>query len=137
MKALIDAGPLVAITDPFDTHHGRCREALAALDGGPFLTSWPAMAEAMYLVGRKGGYHAQEALWGVVRRGAVAVGDVPGSEWERLATLMKKYRDLPMDLADASLLVLAEREELLTIFTLDSDFEIYRVGTGQSLHLVP
>lgn len=54
-----------------------------------------------------------------------------------MATLMQKYRDRPMDLADASLVVAAERLGLHRVFTLDSDFHIYRLADGSALECIP
>lgn len=51
--------------------------------------------------------------------------------------LMAKYHDLPMDLADASLVAAAEQLGIKTIFTIDSDFQIYRTIDGSSLDLIP
>ena len=56
---------------------------------------------------------------------------------ERMRTLMEQYRDVPMDLADASLVAVAEERGLDTIFTLDSDFRIYRLPRGRSFTVVP
>jgi predicted nucleic acid-binding protein len=54
-----------------------------------------------------------------------------------MAALMEKYRDTPMDLADASLVVVAESRSLRRVFTIDSHFRIYRLGDGSALEMVP
>lgn len=127
---LIDAGPLVALISAGDRHHRACRETLETLEE-PIGTVWPALTEAMYLL--RNSWAAQQALWEVLERGAVelislAIDDVP-----RMRELMKKYRDLPMDLADAALVRVAEREKIRRIFTLDRrDFALYRpIGIGR------
>jgi hypothetical protein len=58
-------------------------------------------------------------------------------DWERMRLLMRQYRDIPMDLADASLVAAAERHKLRRIFTLDSDFYAYRIEDKQPFDIVP
>ena len=91
----------------------------------------------MYLLGARIGWPAQERLWSLVLRGALVVqpGDEP--QRRRSAALMEKYRDLPMDLADATLVALAEDLDQRRIFTLDSDFQLYRFRDRQPFELVP
>ena len=62
----------------------------------------------------------------------LATEDVP-----RIRTLMEKYRDVPMDLADASIVRVAERDGIMDVFTLDRDFMIYRVGRGRTISIRP
>ena len=131
---LTDAGPLVALLDRGEPDHVRCREALGRLHG-PMLTTWPAFTEAMYLLGEAGGWKAQEALWRLLNRGDLLV-DMP-RRLDRIAALMGKYRDVPMDLADASLVALAEERGSTTVLTLDRDFRVYRLPRGKPFTLVP
>ena len=122
---LADAGPLVAFVDADDQHHGKCVAAWKQLKE-PLVTTWPALTEAMYLLADLP--IAQEALWEMFTRRAIEflaldVRDVP-----RIQELMRKYRDLPMDLADAALIRVAERESIRKIFTVDRrDFGVYRL----------
>ena len=121
---LIDAGPLVALIHADDAHHGRCRDALRAIRE-PLITVWPAVTEAMYLLGFS--WKAQDALWELLERGVVGLAALGLPEQTRMRELMKRYRDLPMDLADAALVAVAERERVRRIFTLDQrDFRVYR-----------
>jgi predicted nucleic acid-binding protein len=133
---LTDAGPLVALIDAAEVDHDRCREALDELRL-PLLTTWPAFTEAIYLLGRAGGWPAQEALWRLVRRGDLDVADPTPSATERAARLMEKYADRPMDLADATLVALAEERGLTHVFTLDDDFHIYRIKSRRRFEVVP
>ena len=72
-------------------------------------------------------WQAQEALWEMIEMGAVEILPLGVDDVPRMKELMRKYRDLPMDLADAALVRVAERERLRRIFTLDRrDFQIYR-----------
>lgn len=132
---LVDAGPLIALIHADDRHHDACRDALQRMRG-PLGTVWPVITEAMYLLGFSP--RAQDALWelladGVLRILSLDEGDVP-----RMRELMRKYRDLPMDLADAALVRVAERERIATVFTIDRrDFEIYRPRGLPRFHILP
>jgi len=100
------------------------------------LTTWPAFTEAMYLLGDAGGWRAQDALWDLVEQGHVEIA--APTESRRMRALMDKYQDQPMDLADASLVALAEERHLRDIFTLDRvDFQTYRIRKNQTFHLWP
>ena len=114
----------MALIHADDRHHASCREALERIRE-PLATVWPVITEAMYLLDFSS--QAQDALWRLLERDAVKIlpldpGDVP-----RMRELMRKYRDLPMDLADAALVRAAERERISRVFTIDRrDFEVYR-----------
>lgn len=121
---LVDAGPLIALIHKDDAHHAACVAELRSITE-PLGTVWPALTEAMYLLSFS--WKAQEALWEMVERGVVNLLEIEGRDFARIRELMKKYRDLPMDLADAALVAVAERERIRRIFTLDRrDFEVYR-----------
>ena len=132
---LTDAGPLIALIDQGEKHHRACVQCLGELTG-PMLTTWPAFTEAMYLLGEAGGWIAQDALWSLAEQGDVEIAE-QGAEG-RIRVLMEKYQDRPMDLADASLVVLAEQQGLRDIFTLDhADFRIYRINGRHAFRLWP
>ena len=102
------------------------------------LTTWPAFTEAMYLLGEAGGWAAQDVLWALVEQGDVQIAEEILGHHVRMRTLMGKYRDRPMDLADASLVELAEIRGLRDIFTLDrADFQIYRLNRRLAFRLWP
>jgi predicted nucleic acid-binding protein len=90
----------------------------------------------MYLLGSVGGYQYQAELWRLWQAGRLALHDLNSSELQRMSTLMEKYRDTPMDLADASLVVVAESLTLRRVFTLDRDFYIYRLADGTALEVI-
>lgn len=131
---LTDAGPLVALIDQGEPDHKSCVEALGRLRG-PMVTTWPAFTEAMYLLGDAGGWQAQEALWRLQQRGDVVV-EIP-VQLERAIDLMRRYKDLPMDLADATLVALAEERNRGTVFSLDKDFRVYRLARGKAFRVLP
>jgi predicted nucleic acid-binding protein len=101
------------------------------------LTTWPVVTEAMYLLGDAGGWPAQRALWAMIERGALDVVELQTSEIARARALMEKYRDVPMDIADASLVAVAETRGLKRIFTLDSDFDVYRYRGREAFAVIP
>ena len=131
---LTDASALVALLDPDELHHARCVETLKSLHG-LLLTTWPAFTEAMYLLGRNKGWPAQNGLWRLIQEGVLVVAPQPASM--RMAHLMEQYRDLPMALADASLMDLAEERGALLIFSLDNDFRVYRTSKGGVVQVLP
>jgi len=123
-SVLVDAGPLVALLDRSDLHHAACKRALESIRI-PLTTVWPVVAEAMYLLGFS--FRAQEALFEMLENGAVSILSLNAPDLPRIRALMKKYRDLPMDLADAALVRVAERERIPDVFTVDRrDFKLYR-----------
>jgi predicted nucleic acid-binding protein len=134
---LTDAGPLVALIDRNDSNHARCLETIKRLPKVPLLTTWPALTEAMYLLFRDVGYAGQVALWKLYQSDGLALHDLGIDEIEDMIEWMDKYRDAPMDLADASLMATAEQLNLRRIFTLDSHFRIYRLSDGSVLDRVP
>lgn len=89
----------------------------------------------MYLLSDAAGWSGQEALWRLQHRGDVAV-EMP-AKIERVMELMYKYRAVPMDLADATLVVPAEERELETVFSLDRRFRTYRRGRGRPFTILP
>ncbi|RRR70688.1 MAG: PIN domain-containing protein [Candidatus Viridilinea halotolerans] len=133
---LTDTGPLVALLDRDDMHHAACLAVAQRLPARPLLTTWPCFTEAMYLLGAVGGYTYQAELWRLYATGKLVLHDLIPSELERMITLMAQYHDTPMDLADASLIAVAESQHLREIFSLDSDFYIYRLANKSVLHII-
>lgn len=133
---LTDAGPLIALIDADEADHERCRAALDSLSL-PLLTTWPAFTEAMYLLGQAGGWPGQQALWRLLFREDLVVATPAADANERAAQLMERYADRPMDLADATLVALAEERGLTRVFTLDADFHVYRIEGRRRFEVVP
>ncbi len=132
---LVDAGPLVALIDRADPSHDACVATLKTLRD-PLVTVWPAFTEAMYLLGRS--WQGQKALWSRLETEALALAPLDEVDAPRMRELMDKYRDLPMDLADAALVRVAERDALTQIFTLDrKHFSVYRPGRRRRFSVVP
>jgi predicted nucleic acid-binding protein len=122
---LVDTGPMVALVDPNDQYHGACLETFKKLLP-PLGTVWPVITETMYLL--TGRLRGQEGVWGLIERGAIELLPFGLADVPRTRELMRQYADLPMDLADAALIAVAEREGIRKIFTVDrKDFSVYRL----------
>jgi predicted nucleic acid-binding protein len=133
---LCDASPLVSLVNRKDPHHPRCVAALPKLSS-PLLTTWPCFTEAMYLLYRYAGWLGQQELWDYIANKFLIIHFNTESEQRRMQELMERYRDIPMDLADASLVAVAEVLKQRQIFTLDSDFHIYRMYGNITFDIVP
>jgi hypothetical protein len=121
---LVDTGPLVAVLDRSDPDHAKCVDTLQSIDER-LITVWPVITEAMYLL--RSFQTAQDALLEMVESNVVEVLTFETGDISRVRELIRKYRDLPMDFADAALVRVAEREKIRQVFTLDRrDFQIYR-----------
>ena len=131
---LIDTGPLVALLDRGEPEHARVVETLGVLSGR-LVTTWPVLTEAMYLVYRAGGWMGQRHLWALVLSERLEILALTNG-LERMHSLMDKYHDTPMGLADASLVAAAEVTGCRRVLTLDSDFRVYRIGDRVEFDLV-
>jgi uncharacterized protein len=131
---LVDTGVLIALLDRRDPNHQRCIAAAQQLPNAPLTTTWCCLTEAMYFMGKIGGFTAQQGLWTLLLSGRILLRTPTET---RIAELMEKFQDIPMDLADASLVALAEELETTQIFTLDSDFYVYRTSRGEAFSCLP
>src|SRR5580704_14363542 len=125
---LCDAGPLIALVDQAESeNHRRCMAVLPSLHG-PLISTWPCFTEAMYFLAERGGLPFQQMLWRFFEAEKLDFFVPSKSETIRMQSLMTKYGDIPMDLADASLVVAAESLNVTQIFTLDTHFHAYRIN---------
>jgi predicted nucleic acid-binding protein len=129
---LLDTGPLVAYLSARDAYHDWAAEQFIALDL-PFITCEPVLTEACFIAARNGVSPAR--VLDVVASGAMQIGLQVQDEVAVLQTLMLRYAAVPMSLADACLVRLAEITGL-PICTLDSDFLIYRAHRRNTLDLI-
>jgi uncharacterized protein len=131
---LIDTGAILALLDDADSWHRRCVETYRMLRL-PLATSAAVLAELFHLLK---GPHQFPKAWGFLRSGAVTVLPIGDDDLSDLEALMARYSDRPMDFADATLVHLARREGLVTIFTIDhDDFETYRIEGKRRFRIVP
>ncbi|HEX6204107.1 MAG TPA: PIN domain-containing protein [Thermoanaerobaculia bacterium] len=134
-KGLADTGALLALLDRSDRWHQRCATAFAALRL-PLATSAAVLAELFHLLGHD--HREMAAAWTLLRSGAITVLPIADRDLPDLESLMERYQDRPMDFADATLVHLARREDLSTVFTIDhDDFETYRIDKRRRFRIVP
>jgi predicted nucleic acid-binding protein len=134
-NVLLDTGPIVALLRAGDLDHHRCRAFLEGFKG-EFVTTEAVLTEAMALLSkvRRG---PRAVLDFFLKGGAALVPQSPQS-LERARELVEKYEDVPMDFADATLVVLAEELETGEIFTLDRrGFRVYRWGRNRGFRIHP
>ena len=123
---LVDTGFWLALANRRDTHHAAAVARLAEIDE-PLVTTWPVLTETCHLLLRRLGPDSQTAFLDSLAAGAFEVFPLEPHHAPRLRVLMHTYRDLPMDLADASLVVAAEVLEEGRILSTDRrDFGAYR-----------
>jgi predicted nucleic acid-binding protein len=134
-RGLLDTGALLAFLDEDDGWHEACVAALSVLRL-PLATSAAVLAELFHLLRDQ---PCQKAMaWDFVRSAAVTVLAIDDADLPALEALMRRYADRPMDFADATLVRLAERERLSTIFTIDhDDFETYRIDGRRRFRIIP
>ena len=134
-NALIDTGAILALLDRTDRWHAICVETFNQLLL-PLVTSEAVLTELFHLVGDS--RHEMEATWKFIRSGAIVLATIEDSELPHLHALMVRYADRPMDFADASLVYLAKREGLSTVFTVDhADFNTHRIEGRRRFRVLP
>jgi predicted nucleic acid-binding protein len=135
VKALADAGALLAYLDRTDPWHGACRAAFDEFRL-PLATSVAVVTELLDLVGDNP--REVDVTWKFIRSNTLTLLPIADGDLEHIDALMRKYHDRPMDFADATLVHLAQRESIFTVFTVDhNDFEAYRVGARRRFRVLP
>jgi predicted nucleic acid-binding protein len=132
-RVLADTGPLVAYFNRRDRWHRWVVEQMATLRP-PLVTCEPVLTEVCFLIQRSGGRQAEILSW--ITRGGLEIGVDIESDAAEIARLMSRYRDMPMSLADACLVRLAERIPDCRLLTLDSDFAHYRRSGRHAIPLL-
>ena len=131
----MDTGPIVAILLQSDQHHDACVEQLRLIRG-PLLTCWPVITEAAWLL--RSYPHALRRLLASFDGQVFELAQLSEPDVPAIAQIMAKYEELGLQLADASLLHLANREAVDLMFTLDRrDFGVLRLAHGRKLRLIP
>lgn len=132
-RVILDTGPLVSLLNRADRHHRWTRDQWAQITP-PLLTCEPVIAEACFLVRHLNG--GQSAVIEFVRRGLLDVSFRLTEDTATIFRLLNKYQNVPMSLADACIVRLAEQYSAGVVFTLDSDFGIYRKHTRQAIPIL-
>lgn len=131
----VDAGFIYALVDPKDGWHARAAAQAHTATAEGWITTWPALTEASHLLANRMGIAFSAGLMDDVSDRALAIWELPTDAASRMATLMRKYAALPMDLADASLVLLAEHLGHGRILSTDErDFRAYRWKRRKPFH---
>lgn len=131
---IADTGVFVALFSPRDQYHMLARTALSSKTE-PLITTYPVITETCYLLTQLASQTAERSFLTAITRNAAAIFHLQPRHIERMVTLMEKYEDLPMDLADASLVLLAEQLGHGRILTVDrKDFSVYRWNNTQTFN---
>lgn len=134
-ELLLDTGAFVALVDRSEKRHADCVAALEHWSGS-IVTTEAVLTETLYLVGPS--WDAHQVCFEFFLRGVFVLIPSSLASLQRIAALMKKYRDLPMDFADATLVALGEELETDQIFTLDQrGFAVYRLHGKKPFRIIP
>lgn len=132
---LLDTGAFVALIDKSEKNHKQCVEFFKDFKG-KLLTTEPVLTETVYLIGPS--VKAQKICIGFILKGGVTLVPQSIESLSRAVTLMEKYNDIPMDFADATLVVLAEETGINNVFTLDKrGFGVYRIYGRKTFTIWP
>ncbi len=132
---LCDTGVLLCLVDRSQPQHSAYIKAIAWLEK-PLITTWACLAEAMYLAQKRGGWQMQKQISKFLLSSLLKIHEIQSDDYERLFALMAQYQDRPMDLADATLVLTAEKTGVNQILTLDSDFLFYRIVDRESFNII-
>lgn len=132
---ICDAGVLLCLVDRTQPQHNAYKIAILRL-ASPLVTTWSCLTEAMYLALHRGGWNMQKQLGQLLLDKLLMLYEIQENDYDRLLKLMEKYRDRPMDLADATLVLAAEKTGYRQILTIDSDFLFYRISDRDTFDII-
>lgn len=130
-KTLIDSGPIIALFDKSDKYHSKVLNFIKTFYG-EFFTSWAVITEVSHMLDFNLQVQIDFLKW--IELGGITLYDMPQDEIVNIRFMMEKYSDVPMDLADATLMYIANKENIKDIVSIDSDFDIYRPLKKQNLN---
>jgi uncharacterized protein len=134
-QALIDSGPIIALFDKKDSFHSKTIEFISSYTGS-LITTWPVITESLHMLSFSHTIQVNLLEW--IERGGIILVDLIDADISYIKNRIHKYSDIPMDLADATLMCIAERENIQKIVSIDSDFSIYKTQKGKFLkNLMP
>jgi predicted nucleic acid-binding protein len=134
-ELLLDTGAFVALVDRSEKLHADCVAVLESWTG-PIVTTEAVLTETLFLVGPQ--WRAQNVCLEFLLRGAFQLVPSSQASLRRVAVLMERYRNVPMDFADATLVALGEELGTKLVFTLDRrGFSAYRLNQKNAFHLIP
>lgn len=130
-KTIIDSGPLIALFDRSDKYHKLVLDFIKSYQG-KLITSWAVITEVSHILDFNLQVQIDFLKW--CEMGGIEVYTISQDEISNIRVMMEKYSDIPMDLADATLMYIANKENIKNIVSIDSDFDIYRTLKKQSLN---
>ncbi len=129
-KTIIDSGPLIALFDKNDKYHQVVVDFFRDFQG-EFITTWAVITEVTHILDFNLKVQIDFLKW--VELGALTLYNIEQCELQEIIKMMSKYTNVPMDLADSSLMYIAQKEKITDIVSIDSDFDIYRTIKKQTL----
>lgn len=130
-KTLIDSGPLIALFDRSDKYHLKVLEFMKTFKG-ELVTSWSVVTEVSHMLDFNLQVQIDFLKWCEI--GGVNLFEISQEELCDIRVMIEKYSDVPMDLADATLMYIANKQKIKNIISIDSDFDIYRTLKKQNLN---
>jgi len=122
-KILVDSGPLIALFDGSDKYHSDVKTYLQTFQG-ILVTTWAVLTEVSHMLDFNLNVQLDFLKW--IELGGLEVYEIPQDEIGNIREMMTKYTNVPMDLADATLMFVAHMKNIKEILSIDSDFDIYR-----------
>jgi len=129
-SVLIDAGPMIALFDNSDQHHEKVLSFMKQYNG-KLISTWPVLTEVCYMLDFSRETQLDFINW--IIEGGVDIHNLEQWQLAGIREMFEKYADLPPDLADCTLMEVANAEGLNSIITLDRDFSVYKLDNGQFL----
>ncbi len=130
-NTIIDSGPLIALFDKSDKYHARVLDFLKSYDG-KLITTWAVITEVTHMLSFNLNVQVDFLKW--IHLGGVEVVEITQQNLQEIIEYMEKYVNVPMDLADGSLLVVAQNQNIKDIISIDSDYDIYRTIKKEALN---
>ncbi|RLA76510.1 MAG: pilus assembly protein [Epsilonproteobacteria bacterium] len=130
-NTIIDSGPIIALFDKDDKYHKKTLEFMHSFDG-KLISTWAVITEVTHMLSFNLTVQLNFLKW--VEMEAITIYQIEQSELTAMIKMMQKYSDIPMDLADSTLMYVAQKENIKDIISIDSDFDIYRTIKKQSLN---
>ena len=132
-RILIDSGPLIALFDVDDNYHGKIKDFFFK-HRYSFISTLAVLTETSHMLSFN--INAQQDFYEWVMRKGVIISDINQHDMPRIVELTAKYADLPMDFADATLVITAEKTGIREIISLDKDFDVYRLPGREKIRNV-
>ncbi len=123
-STIIDTGPLIALFDKDDKYHESIKEFIR-IGKFRFVTTNAVITEVTHMLDFNVNVQIDFLNW--ILKDGVILHDIKQTDLSRIIELTIKYSDRPMDFADATLVVAAEKTGIKRIISIDSDFDIYRL----------